>query len=397
MVDESGLAEGMRVEEAAAEASEVEESGVAGARRRLVSLDVFRGMTIAGMILVNNAPGQSYRPLEHAEWNGWTHTDLIFPFFLFIAGVSMALSFSGRMNKGDSHRNLLMHTIKRGAIIFGIGLFLNLFPYFFDASRYHNLRIPGVLQRIGFCYIWAGAVYLFADKRARVGVIVAGLLGYWAAMKLAPVPGIGAGDLSPNNNLAAYIDNAIFTARHMWQHRVWDPEGLLSSVPAICTVLIGTFVGEWTMLRRSWLENVKALVIAGVIGIALGELWNLLFPINKSLWTSSYVVFTAGYAMLLLAAIYWIIDVKQWRAWSKPFLVLGMNSVLAFTLSTLVTKNLLVYKVQGVSAFSWIFRNWFRPLFADQRNASFAFAFTYVAIWVVVMWWFYEKKVFVKV
>jgi predicted acyltransferase len=258
-----------------------------------------------------------------------------------------------------------------------------------------------VLQRIGFCYIWAGAVYLFASKRARIGVIVVALLGYWAAMKLIPVPGIGAGDLSANNNLAAFVDKTIFTTRHMWQHRPWDPEGLLSSVPAICTVLIGTFVGEFMLLQNSWQEKVKQLLIWGTAGIVLGELWSLVFPINKNLWTSSYVVFTAGYAMLLLAACYWVIDVKGWCGWSKPFLVFGMNSVLAFTLSTFAAKNLLIYKVAGVkgtaSAYSWIAQHWFRPHFADPRNASLAFALSYVSVWLVVMWWLHEKKVFVKV
>jgi predicted acyltransferase len=242
---------------------------------RIVSLDVFRGMTIAAMILVNNAGGPMYGPLDHAEWNGWTHTDLIFPFFMFIAGASMALSFSGRKQgktltakdaadaKEDqptqpranvpqvSRRRMALHVVRRGAIIFLIGLWLNLFPWFFDANRYANLRIPGVLQRIGFCYIVAGMIYLYATKRARAAIVVAALLAYWAAMKLVPVPGVGAGDLSPNNNLAAYIDNIIFTARHMWQHRVWDPEGLLSSVPAVCTMLIGTFVGEVFLTTES--------------------------------------------------------------------------------------------------------------------------------------------------
>jgi predicted acyltransferase len=368
---------------------------------RLMSLDVFRGMTIAGMILVNNAAGPSYKPLDHAEWNGWTHTDLIFPFFMFIAGVSMALSFSSRIGKGDSRRMLLLHTIKRGVIIYGIGLWLNLFPYFFDLNRYHNVRIPGVLQRIGFCYMLAGLVYLYTSKRWRIGIVVTALLGYWAAMKLIPVPGIGAGDLSPTNNLAAYIDNALLTTRHMWQHRAWDPEGLLSSIPAICTVLIGTFIGEWMLAEGTWQSKVKRLVLAGVAGISVGEAWNLVFPINKNLWTSSYVVFTAGYAMLLLAACYWVIDVKQWRAWSKPFLVFGMNSVLAFTLSTWAARNLLIYKLPGpkgpVSTYSWIALHWFKPYFSDPRNSSLAFALSYVMIWLVVMFWFYEKKIFLKV
>ncbi|MCU1283900.1 MAG: N-acetylglucosamine related transporter, NagX [Acidobacteriales bacterium] len=371
------------------------------ASSRMVSLDVFRGMTVAAMILVNNSGGRSYAPLEHAEWHGWTHTDLIFPFFLFIAGVSMALSFSRRVEKGDTRRALLLHTVKRGVIIFAIGLWLNLFPYFFDAARYQNLRIPGVLQRIGFCYIFAGAAYLLLSKRARFAFIVTALLGYWAAMTLIPVPGIGAGDLSPNNNLAAYIDNAIFSAKHMWQHRPWDPEGLLSSIPAICTLLIGTFVGEWMLSLPTWQDKIKRLVAVGLAFIIVGELWSLVFPINKSLWTSSYVIFTAGYAMLLLAACYWLIDIRGFRAWGKPFLFFGMNAILAFTLSTFVAKNLLIYRVQtakgSTSAYSWIAQHWFRPYFADPRNASLAFALTYASIWMLLMWWLHEKKIFLKI
>jgi predicted acyltransferase len=494
---------------------------------RIVSLDVFRGMTIAAMILVNNAGGPMYGPLDHAEWNGWTHTDLIFPFFMFIAGASMALSFGARWKgnaftakdsddtKGkqtsqlaaavsqDSRRRMVLHVVRRGAIIFFIGLWLNLFPWFFDANRYANLRIPGVLQRIGFCYIIAGIIYLYATKRARAAVVVAALLAYWAAMKLVPVPGVGAGDLSPNNNLAAYIDNMIFTARHMWQHRPWDPEGLLSSVPAVCTMLIGTFVGEllapsgqWlvasgqqgqkqpqgpsaksgnqddagmgnaaaavgandndkrgadaddedanagehplvTQLRlglrdhehdrfagsgmlgpgaqlsasadiqSTWQYKVGRLVSVGALFIIVGEVWNLWFPINKSLWTSSYVMFTAGYAMIALAAIYWVVDVRGWRRWATPFLVFGTNAILAFTLSTWVTKLLLVIRVpsgrvvngqaQSSSAWSWIIVHSWRLHFANPLNSSLVFALSYVLIWMAVMWWFYRKGIFVKI
>lgn len=443
---------------------------------RIVSLDVFRGMTIAGMILVNNSGGPSYGPLDHAEWNGWTHTDLIFPFFMFIAGASMALSFARRRSKafntegtkdtkhteenGDGakvlRRTLLWHTVRRGATIFFIGLFLNLYPWFFDANRYANLRIPGVLQRIGFCYIFAGIIYLWTSREAptlsaknadkggaltfdrsyvRVGIIVTALLAYWAAMKLIPVPGVGAGDLSPNNNLAAFIDNSIFTARHMWQHRPWDPEGLLSSLPALCTMLIGTFVGElfvssgrtssaapdralesksktrslgsarddsFVFLKSTWQYKVNQLLMWGAAFVVVGEVWGLWFPINKNLWTSSYVIFTAGYAMLALAAIYWLVDVKGIRAWATPFLVFGSNAILVFTLSTWMTKILLITRVPNghggsMSAWSWVIVNSWRPHFADVRNSSLAFALSYVLIWLVVMWWFWRKRIFVKI
>lgn len=425
----------------------------APASSRIVSLDVFRGMTIAGMILVNNSGGPSYGPLDHAEWNGWTHTDLIFPFFMFIAGASMALSFARRMEKSLTARvtegakgksvkaSWLWHTLRRGATIFFIGLFLNLYPWFFDTHRYATLRIPGVLQRIGFCYVFAGMIYLFASKRTRVGIIVTALLAYWAAMKLIPVPGVGAGDLSPNNNLAAYIDNSIFGVQHMWQHRPWDPEGLLSSAPALCTMLIGTFVGELfvsngqlsaishqqeqvppllqaqgrndngaesfvqnkhSVIQSTWIYKVTRLIAWGIAFVAVGKLWNVWFPINKNLWTSSYVMFTAGYAMLVLAACYWIVDVKGIRKWATPFLVFGSNAILVFTLSTWMTKILLITRVANgeggtESAWSWVILNSWRSHFADVRNSSLAFALSYVLIWLAVMWWFWRKKIFVKI
>lgn len=376
--------------------------GAAVKPERLMSLDVFRGMTIAAMILVNNGAGTSYGPLEHAEWHGWTHTDLIFPFFLFIAGVSMAYSFRARMLRGDSKRELIIHTLKRGGIIFLLGTLLTVFPWFY-AERWATLRIPGVLARIGFCYAIAGVIYLNLTKRQRLIAIAVGLLGYWAAMKLIPVPGVGAGDLSPNNNLAAYVDRMVLGQNHLWQRRAWDPEGLLSSIGAVCTVLIGTMIGEWLLCKTSWQNKIKGLVLGGVLSVIVGEVWGMLFPINKNLWTSSYVVFTAGYAMLLLAACYWLIDVKKWRAyWTAPFLVFGMNSVLAFCFSTFLSKNLLIYKTAGTngavtSYYSWIFAHWFRPTFSDPRNASLSFALMHVAIAFVVMLWFYKKRIFVKV
>jgi predicted acyltransferase len=453
---ESGAANGPRTAAQPTPASSKRDSGPVS--NRIVSLDVFRGMTIAGMILVNNSGGPSYGPLDHAEWNGWTHTDLIFPFFMFIAGASMALSFSRRKSKAfaakgaeDANENkvgaealrreLMWHAVRRGATIFLIGLFLNLYPWFFDAHRYATLRIPGVLQRIGFCYVFAGMIYLFSGRRARIGIIATALLAYWAAMKLIPVPGYGAGDLAPTHNLAAYIDNAIFGVQHMWQHRAWDPEGLLSSVPAICTMLIGTFVGELFVSRQlavvssqknpaasegaleskptarsldfarddragekksTWQYKVKRLVGWGVTFVLVGEVWNIWFPINKNLWTSSYVMFTAGYAMLLLAASYWVVDVKGWRKWATPFLVFGSNAILVFTLSTWVTKILLITRVGNgkggsMSAWSWVILNSWRPHFADVRNSSLAFALSYVLIWLAVMWWFWRKKIFVKI
>lgn len=388
---------------------------------RLVSLDVFRGITIAAMILVND-PGSwqhIYPPLDHAEWNGWTHTDLIFPFFMFIVGVSMAFSFTSRRAKGKTRGELARHTLRRGILIYGIGFFLAMFP-FFDLQHLRHIRIMGVLARIGVCYIFAGWIYLYAGKVGRALAIVASLAGYWAMMMFIPVPGFGAGNLTPDGNLAAYIDRAVMLG-HLWRP-TWDPEGLLSSIPAIATMLIGTFVGELLMSKRTWQSKVKWLLAAGAAGLLAGEALHPYFPINKNLWTSSFVIFTAGYAMVALAACYWVVDVKRWRAWSTPFLVLGMNAILSFSLATFIAKNLLIYKMRMpdgrvVSAWTWIYHRWFETLFvgtrfvgtrfagkalagtafADPRNGSLAFAVAFVLMVTAIMWWFYRRKIFLRV
>ncbi len=362
---------------------------------RLVSLDVFRGITIAAMILVND-PGSwlhIYGPLEHAEWNGWTHTDLIFPFFLFMAGVSMAFSFNSRLARGGSRKALLIHTVKRGAAIFAIGVLLHAYP--FNATKLLHLRYLGVLQRIGIVYAIGGAVYLYTSARGRAATIVIALVGYWLLMRFVPVPGYGVGNMTPEGNLAAYLDRAIMFG-HTWKP-MWDPEGFLSSLPAAGTILLGSFVGEILATQSTWLYKVKMLLAGGVLGIVLGELMNLVFPINKNLWTSSFVVFTAGYAMLVLAACYWVIDVKKWRGWTMPFLVFGMNSILAYAISALVAKHLLMIHVGGDNLWSRIYNGLYVPHFADPRNTSLAFAISFVAVNWLIMLAFYKKKVFLKV
>ena len=297
---------------------------------RMVSLDVFRGMTIAAMILVNDPGSWSsiYAPLEHAEWNGWTPTDLIFPFFLFIAGVSMTLSFASRAARGVTRRAMANHVFRRSAVIFAIGLFLNGFP-FFDL---HTIRIMGVLQRIALCYLAAGMLYLAtirretdADKTAHrranlgaiAGVAVVLLVGYWALMTFVPVPGYGAGNLGKDENLGAYIDRAMMDG-HLWsESKTWDPEGFLSTLPAIATALIGILAGEWLRSKRSGTRKASGLLIAGAVLMVAGRLLDPYFPINKNLWTSTFVLFTGGFAMLLLAVCYWIVDLRGAREWAQ--------------------------------------------------------------------------------
>src|SRR5882724_3126205 len=315
----------------------IEESSPAAETKRLLSLDVFRGITVAAMILVNN-PGSSpvYEPLEHAEWDGCTPTDLIFPFFLFIVGISITFAFARRIEKGGSQRDLIVKIIKRTLIIFGIGLLMAAFPFF----HLTTLRIPGVLQRIAVCYFFASLLALKTNWKTQIGIIAVLLLGYWAAMKLIPVPGFGAGDLGKEGNLGAYLDRLILTQAHMWkQSKVFDPEGIFSTFPAVATTLIGVLTGKWLkMTTLAPLDRVIRMLIGGVIGIGVGLLWGHFFPLNKALWTSSYVVFCAGAALLLLAVCYWVIEIKGYKKWSVPFVIFGLNAITVFFISGMLVK-----------------------------------------------------------
>src|SRR5882724_4963188 len=247
----------------------IEESSPAAETKRLLSLDVFRCITVAAMILVNN-PGSSpvYEPLEHAEWDGCTPTDLIFPFFLFIVGISVTFAFARRIEQGGSQRDVVLKIIKRTLIIFGIGLLMAAFPLF----HLSTLRIPGVLQRIAVCYLFASLIALKTNPRTQIAIIAVLLFGYWAAMKLVPVPGFGAGDLGKEENLGAYIDRIILTQNHMWkQSKVFDPEGILSTFPAVATTLIGVLTGKWLKQTKCLpIVRVQRMLLAGVIGVIAG-------------------------------------------------------------------------------------------------------------------------------
>jgi len=370
-------------------------------KQRLVSLDVFRGITIAAMILVNDPGNWSavYPPLLHAEWNGWTPTDLVFPFFLFIMGVAMEFSFASRQTdqapSDPLRKSIVVHVFYRAAIIFALGLFLHLLPFF----PWHRMRIMGVLQRIALCYLFAALLTLKTGVKARIVVIGSLLFGYWALMTLVPVPGYGRGQLDQDGNLAAYIDRTLM-AGHTWK-LTWDPEGLLSTLPAIATTLLGGFAGGWLRSSAKRQRKILGLIVAGVAGLALGELWNLWFPINKNIWSSSYVVFTSGFACLLLALCYWLIEVKNWsRGWVMPFLVFGKNAIAAFVLSILLAKTLLIWKLnvggKNISLWNYIFQKVFAPL-ANPRLASLLFALTFVTICWLVMLVFYRKKIFLKI
>lgn len=389
--------------------------GEAVRAERIVSLDVFRGLTIAAMILVND-PGSwehIYPPLEHAEWNGWTPTDLIFPFFLFIAGVSITLSFASRINRGVPRASLAWHILRRGTLIFAIGLFLNGFPSF----DFHSIRIMGVLQRIALCYIAGGLLYLLtcreemvSNGRPRVaranvilivGVAAVLLVGYWALMKFVPVPGYGAGHLLPNENLGAYIDRALIGG-HLWsESKTWDPEGFLSTLPAIATLLIGILTGELLRTDREARGKLIGLLIPGVILLVAGRAIHPYFPINKNLWTSTFVLFTGGFAMLLFAACYWLFDLRGVRRGATPALVFGKNAILAYVLAAIVSEISTDFEFHDSSGrlrtlHGWLYSRYFIP-HASPVNASLAFAIFFVAVIFLLLVPFYRGKIFVRI
>ena len=383
----------------------------APARLRLDSLDIFRGLTIAGMILVND-PGSdaSYWPLNHADelmtahtggwypgklWvdaNGWTPTDLIFPFFLFIVGASMVLSFAARRARGDSRQSLMKHAARRSALILLIGYAIRILPFF----NFAHMRYPGVLQRIAIVYLFASVITLWTSTRGRILWIAGLLAGYYAVMRLVPVPGCDhAAWMTQHCSLAGFIDRKLMLG-HLYR-RDFDPEGLLSTFPAIATTLVGTLVGEFLRGAASLRSKLRGLALAGVAGVIAGYAWHPWFAISKPLWTSSYVLFTAGAACLLLAICWWLIEMRGWHTWAKPFLWLGSNAIVAYALSTFIAKLGSIIKVaDGVTLQTWIYEHWFAPL-AQPKNASLAFALCYVALWTLVAWALYRKKIFVKV
>jgi predicted acyltransferase len=367
---------------------------------RLVSVDVFRGLTMAAMVIVNT-PGdwsQVYPPLLHAEWHGWTPTDLIFPFFVFIVGVSIVLS--GRTQASAAV------ILRRAALLYLLGLFLALYPSF----NVSTVRLVGVLPRLALCYLAAALIYRAVVSRPdpirwRVTLGVAGalLVGYWALLRFVPPPGGVAGDLSPSGNLGAWIDRTVIGEAHLWrQSKTWDPEGLLSTLPAIATALTGVAAGVLLRSSRTSSDKVMWLLVAAAIGIAAGLGWGARFPINKNLWTSSYVLFTSGLACLTLAACCGLVDGRdRAQAWARPLVVLGMNALAVFVLSGLLVKTLVWIKVTGASGtpqslYSWIYQHALAPL-ASPRNASLLFAFAALLVLYGVLEVLYRRRWFLRV
>jgi predicted acyltransferase len=364
---------------------------------RLLSLDFFRGITIAAMILVNNPGSWSdvYPPLLHASWHGWTFTDLIFPFFLFIVGVSISLALSGKKENRHPASDLYTKIIRRTLLLFALGLFLSGFP-FFDLS---TIRIPGVLQRIAVCYFFATIIYLHSGVKTQATWAMGLMLVYWAFMEWYPVPGIGAGSYAKAANFSAWVDN-MFLHGHMWsQTRTWDPEGLFSTLPAISTTIFGVLAGQILCRDIPGKKKLLVLLAAGSLAVLLGLAWGQWLPINKNLWTSSYALMTSGMAAVTLGISYYLIDVRGIKKGIFPFRVYGMNAITVFVLSGIVGRVLYLVKWTSgditITLKQWLMNTLFQP-WLSPVNASLAFALCFVALSYLAMHYLYTKHIFIK-
>ncbi|PLK46200.1 acyltransferase family protein [Emticicia sp. TH156] len=422
-------------------------------KQRLTSLDVFRGMTIMLMTIVNNPGdwGHIYPPLEHAEWHGCTPTDLVFPFFLFIVGVSTVLSMPVKRFDGVVFGRIITRTLR----IFLLGLFLNFYSKIhigelagvslmlvrlgltaiitiallgeynrqrqfvvatalfllmiilaFVAEDFSTVRIPGVLQRIALVYLIVSVFYATTETPVHIAVALVCLLGYWALMSLVPVPGIGEANFEKGTNLAAWLDNVLLPG-HLWSvSKTWDPEGILSTIPAIATGIAGVLTGKMlTTVRFTSEKKALYLLLAGLSGVGIGLLWNMVFPINKALWTSSFVFYTSGWALITLAILYYIVDVLAVNFWTKPFVIFGVNPMVVFFFSGIVPRAFDAIKIplNGKAAndypglISWLYDYNIASLFSEPKNASLAGALIYLLIWYVMLLYFYRRKLIFKV
>ena len=366
---------------------------------RLLSIDVMRGITVGFMILVNNN-GQNelaYRAMNHSPWNGFTPTDLVFPTFLFIMGVSIVLSFGAQKARSTPKSEQLLHILRRFVLLVLLGLVVNGFPFF----HLDTLRIYGVLQRIAVCYLLASLLQLLTNRVApRVVLLVLALAGYWVMLRWIPVPGHGMPVrdfplLDKDINFVAYVD------RHIFPHRLYegtrDPEGLLSDLPSFASTLLGMIAGWWLTTARPSMDKFKALAISGVLMLAAGLLWSQSFPINKKLWTSSYVLYAGGWSVLILAACYFALEIKQWKGrWTYPWLVFGTNAITAYVLSELLSSAVSVFHVNASQSFqqfvySGLFYHVGTPAFG-----SLVYSILFAAVCWIPAWLLYRKRIFIK-
>ncbi|SFE22804.1 acyltransferase family protein [Flavobacterium xueshanense] len=421
-------------------------------KERLISLDVFRGFTILLMTIVNN-PGSwtaIYPPLAHAEWHGCTPTDLVFPFFIFIMGSAIPFAMPTKQFDYAVFNKIIVRSLR----IFCLGLFLNYFSRiellglegisllllrliitfavayallgnfslkiktylvfgifaillilaYSQIETFQDVRIPGVLQRIGIVYFFVSLLYLKTNLKIQLLVAAAILLGYWIVMAFVPVPGFGAANFEKGTNLAAWLDNLVLKG-HLWSYsKTWDPEGILSTLPAIATGIFGMLIGQVLNLKIPKIEIIKKTAIIGIALLSTGLLWSIVFPINKSLWTSSYVLYTAGIATICLTLLYWIIDVLNYKKWIKLFLIWGVNPMIVFFFSGIIPRVLSAIKIKNpeiatekINLQSYIYNHNIVPLFSNPLDASLTYALVYAVFWSFILWIFYKNKMIFKV
>jgi predicted acyltransferase len=375
--------------------------------RRLLSLDVVRGITICFMIMVNNNGGPgSWGFMNHAEWNGLTPTDLVFPTFVFVMGVSIVFAYEARLAKGAPKAQLARHTLIRAAVLICFGIIVNSFPYF----HLDHMRFYGVLQRIGVCYLIAGLFYLY-DRRAwtKVATLVAALAGYWILVRWLPVPGMGTPGqdlpfMDMNRNLVSWIDQALFP-HHLYlyppDHNVRDPEGLLSDLPAIGTALMGVLTGIWLRSSRAVSTKARGLLAGCVASLAIGYAWSLEFPLNKNMWTSSFVLVAGGYSLAVLTFAFWAVEVMDWRRrWTFPWIVFGSNAIAAYMFSELTPWFIGEIKVHdgnhAVSLGEWLMRHFYGQILPTGW-AQFGWSVSFAAFCFIPVWILYRRKIFLKV
>jgi predicted acyltransferase len=367
---------------------------------RLLSLDLLRGLTIGFMILVNNNGdgAHAYWALNHAVWNGFTPTDLVFPTFLFLVGISTVLSTASRLARGATRQSLFLHTLRRAVILFLLGIVVNSFPFF----HLHTMRFYGVLPRIAICYLIVATLYIFSPGwRSKVALAVAALVGYWILMRFVPVPGLG----TPTHEIPL-LDPHIFSASHLYE-RTRDPEGLLSTLPALATTLMGLLTGVWLRTSHTLVHKARAIAIAGLSCVLLGGLWNFSFPINKRLWTSSYVLFAGGLSLLLLALFIWIADIRSAKEslpeaakrprFSTPLLVFGTNAITAYVISELLASAIdSIHTGPGVNLQQTIYRS-IHGVVPDAAFASLLYSLGYVFVCWLAVYPLYRQKIFIKI
>src|SRR5579864_2997186 len=372
---------------------------------RLTSIDIYRGLMVAGMIFVDN-PGSddlAYWPIKHSQWNGWTPADLIFPSFLFLVGVSMVFSFNARLRRGQSRQQIFRHAISRSLILIVIGLVVNAMPIY--GLDVHTWRIYGVLQRIALCYFAAAILVLWSNWRGQLIALLACLVGYWAILRFAPVPGFGVPGhdipfMDPERNIVAWLDRKLLMGR--LYNGVRDPEGLLSTIPAIGTALMGVLTGQWLRSSASARTKMFRMAGAGVLVLAAGLVWGRWFPINKNLWTSSFVLLTGGFALVFLSFLYWAVEIKNWRgAWKMPFLVFGMNSIAGFVADSFVYGPGYTFTVKATDGTTM---NWHEAAQAklmalglNAPNASLAYSVAALLFCWFLLWLLWRKRMFIKV